>query len=141
MNIKVENYLLKSSFVFSGSIGPERLVCEWKSRKNIMIVFTSEVLLILEYGVKAVHTISSQKTNVSNHSCHTPGGKSTSRKPNEDDLISAFIVGGNEGVDLTYIFTDTSPKETTSNGIDESGPSTHARVIVDDLVCTVAAGL
>ncbi len=68
-----------------------------------MISVILDVLLILENGIEVIHALSSQKANMTDHTCHTPDRESTSTKANEDDLIARRVVGSNERVNFADI--------------------------------------
>jgi hypothetical protein len=101
----IHTYFLKSFLVFkflfgtgtSGFIGKRDVV------ENIVVVGVPEVFLILEDRIEVVHTIPSEKSNISNHARNASCCKSSPGEANENDLVARYIVCSDEAVDFTNI--------------------------------------
>lgn len=114
-----------------------RLVWKWECRENVVIAFVSEVLLVFENRIEAIHTISSQQADVSNHPSNASSSESTTREANQNDLVSRLVIGGDERIDLSNVFADTSSKKSTSDSIDCKRSSTNAGMIIYHLTHAV----
>lgn len=79
------------------------LVRERNVRKDVPISLVLEVLLIFEDGIEIVHSRTSQKSNVSDHTSHAADSESPSTEANENNFIAWCIIGRNETVDLTNV--------------------------------------
>lgn len=106
-----------------------------------MIILIPEVFLILEDGIKSIHAISSQKSDISNHSSNASCRESASGEADENNFVTRFIVRCNEGVNFSNVFTDAGAEHPAGDGINYGRTGANAGVIVNDLTFAVRARL
>lgn len=96
-------YLLESTFVINSRIFTVGLVGKGSVGENIVIVLVVEVLLVLEDGIKVIHTISSQNADIPDHASHASRCESASGESNEYDFIASPIVRCDEAIHFTNV--------------------------------------